>query len=72
LCEIERERPEAAIVATEKAIALRPGFALAHHNLGVALRLLKRLDEAEQAFRKALSIENLAMSQHSLGLVFDE
>lgn len=47
---------EAAIEAYRSALALNPGIADAHNNLGITLQELGRLDEAVAAFRAALAI----------------
>jgi Tfp pilus assembly protein PilF len=41
-------------VAYERAIALKPDYAAAHNNLGVALKHLGRTDDAVAAFDRAL------------------
>lgn len=43
-----------ACVAYERAIALKPDYAAAHNNLGVALKHLGRTDDAVAAFDRAL------------------
>src|SRR5262249_8066960 len=40
-----------------KAIALQPDYALAHYNLGGALREQGRVVEAEAAYRKAIALQ---------------
>ncbi len=46
-----------AVDAYRAAIALRPGVAAVHNNLGSALRLLGRLDEAIAAFNEAIRLQ---------------
>ena len=48
---------EAAVVSHRRAIQLRPDFAVAHSNLGLALRDLGLIDEAIAEFRRALRID---------------
>ena len=38
----------------KKAIVLEPDFAEAHNNLGVTLKELRRLDEAEASLKNAI------------------
>ena len=42
------------MAAYRKAIELKPDFAEAYHNLGIALHDQKKLEEAEAAYRKAI------------------
>ena len=41
----------------KKAIELKPDYAEAHYNLGVALENLGRLDEAEKSYKKAIELK---------------
>jgi eukaryotic-like serine/threonine-protein kinase len=64
------------VAAYRKAIELRPDYAEAYTNLGVALAGQKKLDEAVQAFRQAVRLapthpvirENLRRSERWLAL----
>src|SRR5262245_16569371 len=47
----------AALIALDRAHRLKPGDAAIAHNKGRALEALGRLDEAEQAYNEALSID---------------
>lgn len=47
-----------ALVALDRAARLKPGDAVIAHNRGRALEALGRVDEAEQAFNEALSIDH--------------
>ena len=49
-------RCEEAIDAYRQAIALRPGHAESHANLGNALESLGRIDEAIAAYRRAIAL----------------
>ncbi|MBF0179509.1 MAG: tetratricopeptide repeat protein [Magnetococcales bacterium] len=44
----------AALQCWQRAVAVAPDFAEGHNNLGILLMELRRLDEAEAAFREAL------------------
>jgi Flp pilus assembly protein TadD len=58
-----------AEAAFRMAIALRPGHALAYHNLGSALAAQKKYGEAEAALRKAIALRpDHALAHFNLGL----
>jgi Flp pilus assembly protein TadD len=40
----------------QKAITIKPSYAEAHNNLGIMLRAIGRVDEALQAFDKAIGL----------------
>jgi predicted O-linked N-acetylglucosamine transferase (SPINDLY family) len=46
-----------AIASYDKAIALKPGYAKAHKNRGIALQHLMRLDEAIVSYDRAIALE---------------
>ena len=50
-------RDDVAIDLIGRSIAVQPGFAEAHYNLGAACYRLRRLDRAEAAFRVAVELE---------------
>lgn len=55
--------------AFNRALALNPDAAPAHHNLGHVLRQQGRLDEAVRCFQKAISIDpNYGIGHQSLGI----
>ena len=45
------------LIACQKSVALAPENAEAHYNLGVTLKELGRLEEAEASYRKAIAFE---------------
>jgi len=63
---------EAAVVGYRQALSLEPDLVEAHHNLGLALRALGRLDEAAASFERALALRPTLMAAHvSLGQVLE-
>jgi predicted O-linked N-acetylglucosamine transferase (SPINDLY family) len=57
----------------DRIIAQDPGNATAHSNRGVALYSLRRLQQAEQAFRMALSLDpRLISAGNNLGMVLKD
>lgn len=66
----EQGRLADAIEAYVRAIELNPGHAPAHNNLGVVLRQMNHLDEAESCFRQAIALDpNYADAYRNLGVV---
>ncbi len=62
---------EAAIVAYQQALLLKPDHAVALSNLGGALRALGRLEVAAHNLHQALQLQPaLAAAHHNLGLVY--
>jgi serine/threonine-protein kinase len=60
-----------AIRFYQAAIAIRPGAAVLYDNLGMALALLGRIDEADEQFRKASAIDPAAtLANSNLGIAF--
>ncbi len=56
-----------------KALAIKPDYAEAHNNLGVALQELGKLDEAVASYHKALAIEpDYAEAHNNLGGALQE
>ena len=52
-----------------QAISLKPGFPEAHSNLGITLRDLGRLEEAEASYRKAIALKpDYAEAHNNLGV----
>src|SRR5262249_50942450 len=59
-----------AEASLRQALRLRPDFAEAHNNLGLALRDQNRLEEAQASFQQALHLKpNYADAHSNLGLV---
>ena len=66
----EQKRPELAAACYERALALRPGLAQAHINLGIVLRQQNRLDEAAAHYRQALTLKpDSAEAHNNLGII---
>jgi predicted TPR repeat methyltransferase len=55
--ELGNGRPAAAVSALRQALALEESFAPAHYALGLALRDLQRLPEAQKSFARALEMD---------------
>ena len=54
---LRTQRMERAVELFEKAIALKPDFAEAHSDLGMALRKLKRFADAVASYDKAIALK---------------
>jgi superkiller protein 3 len=52
-------RPADAVAEYRKAVDIDPRYAVAHHNLAIALRQLGLTDEAVAEYRIALSLEKV-------------
>ena len=62
-------RHDAAVEHIRRAIALNPGQAVFHANLGAALQKLKRVDESLACFRRALELNpSYAEAHNNLGV----
>ncbi|HEV3023205.1 MAG TPA: protein kinase, partial [Pirellulales bacterium] len=61
----EKNNLSEAIRFYQAAVALRPDAAVIYDNLGLALALLGRMDEADKQFRKASSIDPTAAPIHN-------
>jgi serine/threonine-protein kinase len=65
----KNDLPE-AIRFYQAAVALRPNSAVVYDNLGLALALLGRMDDADKQFRKAAAIDPSAAPIHNnLGII---
>jgi serine/threonine-protein kinase len=65
---LSKEDPVEAVGYYRAALALRPGTALVHNNLGNALNATNRPEEAIAEFRNAIEIDpRSAMSHYNLG-----
>jgi Flp pilus assembly protein TadD len=68
---LELGRVDAAIDHFRTSLALRPGSAQAHYNLGTALTVARRLDEAERQYRAAIELDaGYANAHNNLGNVY--
>ena len=71
--ELANGRPAAAVSGLKKALALDANQVAAHNDLGVALKELMRIDEAEAAFRAALRIDpSYVQARRNLGELLHE
>src|SRR5581483_8180954 len=67
---LQHGRLDSAVELYRQVIALRPDFAEAHSNLGVALAALGRLPDAAAQYRRALTLNpRLADVYRNLGRV---
>ena len=67
------ERLDEAIASYNKALAIKPDYAEAHNNLGIALWGLGKPDDAVASYHNALSIKpDYAEAHNNLGNVFYE
>ena len=70
LLNLELGRADAAVKHFSASLALKPGSAAAHYNLGTALTVARRLDEAATEYRRALEIDpQYANAHNNLGSV---
>ena len=75
----KREKNDIAVDLIARALAIKPDYAEAHSNLGLALQALGRLDESVASYHKALAIKpdfaeshyNLGRALHALGKLDD-
>ena len=64
-------QPDAAIACFEKAVAIQPGNAEAHHNLGILFATLGRDDDAVASLSQVIALAPAHADAHSnLGIVF--
>jgi predicted O-linked N-acetylglucosamine transferase (SPINDLY family) len=71
--QVARGQLEEVLSSCERIIALEPGNADAYTNRGVAFYSMRRLQQAEQAFRAALSLNpSLVMAGNNLGIVLND
>jgi Tfp pilus assembly protein PilF len=65
----EKNQPARAVGFLEKAVAFKPDFAEAYNNLGYALYLSGRIDEARIRFQQAIE-QGYDLAHVSLGVIF--
>ena len=69
-CYLAADLINEAVKFFEKAIELKPDYAAAQYNLGVAFRTLKQTDSAIECFRKAIEINPAYPDAHNnIGLI---
>ena len=59
------EKLDKALVASRKAVELKPGDALGYYQLGNVLRNLKHMDEAAAAYGKASELKSSGAYEHN-------
>ena len=72
---LQRGRPADAVIRIRRAVASRPGSAVYHGNLGVALQAVGQLDDARATLERAVSLDaghvdagfNLGVTLQTLG-----
>ncbi len=65
----QRGELDQAIGYYQKLLAIKPGFAQAHYNLGIAFSALGRLDESVTSYRQAISCKpDYAAAYNNLGV----
>jgi Flp pilus assembly protein TadD len=68
---LELGRPDGAVEHFRKSLALTEPSAPAHYNLGTALTVARRLDEASAEYEQAIRLDpNYAKAHNNLGNVF--
>lgn len=60
----QQGRHEEAVALIGRALAVAPGAAMFHGNLGTALLALGRMEEAEAAYREALRLDSAYLDGH--------
>lgn len=65
LLNLELGRADAAVREFTASLALKPGSAAAHYNLGTALTVAHRLDDAIAEYRRALEIDPQYANAHN-------
>ena len=62
-----------AVACYRRALELKPDFAEAHNNLGVALKEQGKLDEAVACYRRALELKpDFAEAHNNLGIALKD
>ena len=70
---MEQGEPDRAIASYRRALELKPDFADAHYNLGIALKDQGALDQAIASYRRALELRpDFAAAHNNLGAAFKE
>ena len=67
----QKGRDDLAVSFIERAIAVKPGVAAFHNNLGFSYHALKRWDDAEAEYFQAIQLQpDFAMAHNNLGNVY--
>ena len=69
----ELDQLDKAVKSYEKALAIKPDYAEAHNNLGIAFKDLAQLDAAVKCYEQALAIKpDYAEAHNNLGNAFKD
>ncbi|MCU7905145.1 MAG: tetratricopeptide repeat protein [Candidatus Thiodiazotropha sp. (ex Epidulcina cf. delphinae)] len=72
IIQLTEEDPSAAEQSFNTALQINPGNLPAHNQLGIALRMLGRFQEAEHAYLNVLKLEPDYLTAHrNLGILYD-
>ena len=73
VCEYKTSMPVKAIKAYKKAILIKPNYAEAFNNMGVALKDIGNVDEAIRIFKKAILIKpDYVEAYNNLGIAYKD
>ena len=69
MCCSDQGKLDEAIACYRRALELKPDYAVAHNNLGNALKDQGKLDEAAACYRRALELKpDYAAAHNNLGM----
>lgn len=66
-------RAAEAVTVYQRSLAINPGFAETHNDLGIVFKTLERYADAEAAYRRAIALQpDYATAHNNLGVVLKE